>query len=232
MSTHPSLLRLCALAALALPLASPAIPLTIIGYDVTGTPTAGFGGWSHSYTGTITPDGDTVLGSPTASYSGGTGTLADSVIGTDESNTQLFYRITDAGAMPTITLYFSGLAFIDSIDIFGGPFDHNSIPGGIASVDVNTGVLVSQAISEFGPAATNGHLANARVNLAGSGAENVATSSLTLSNFGLNGAFGDYFSITEITVDGELTRRVPEPATLGLCGLAMLGVGAARRRRV
>lgn len=69
-------------AALILPAASWGAAVSIVSFDITNASVAGCGSWSHSYRGTITANGGNgQIGCSLAPYSGGIGTLNDSVIG-------------------------------------------------------------------------------------------------------------------------------------------------------
>jgi PEP-CTERM motif len=199
-----------------------AAPVAITSYDITHTPGSGFGGWSHTYNGTIVSDGAGAL-----NYSGGSGTLNDGVIGTDVNTNHLFQTTLN----PTITLHLASLVNVGSISIFGGDNPTNTIPGLLGGLDVAVGAGSGTfAVSHFGPG-TNyfGQLSNSLVNLTGSGLDTQLVDTIVLSNF-TGTAFDFYLSITEITVDGAAGIRVPEPGTLALLGAALVAASLRRRR--
>ncbi|HET9648286.1 MAG TPA: hypothetical protein VFP34_08655, partial [Microlunatus sp.] len=107
-----------------------AATISISGYDIVDTPISGSGGWAHTYTGTITPTGtDPVQGATLATYTGGSGTLNDGVIGTTPTESHLFFA--GSRARPTITLHLPQVTFVDTIDIYGGTITFNAIPGAL-----------------------------------------------------------------------------------------------------
>lgn len=196
--------------------------LSITSYDITQARLSGFGGWNHFYSGTIGS------GDPTT-YTGGRGTLNDGGIPTGTARNQLFL----ASDMPTITLHLSSSTAINSIEVYGGDFPNNYVPGSLTGWDVTIGgTTVTFASIDFGPTVCRfGTLAcNDSVSLLGSALEGVATNTVTLSNFQVGnpaGGWEDYFNIGEVTVS-----PVPEPATyaLMLAGFGVLGLAARRRR--
>ena len=198
-------------------------PIPLIGYDVTHALVSGSGGWSHVYTGSITP----VVPGVTANYAGGGGTLNDGVIGTTEENTQLFLVSQDSA----ITLYFGSFYHINRISLFGGNIRTNSIPGALDSPVTVTANGTTAAIDAqaFGSVrSTIGNPVNDRLLFTGSPLEGVFADRLTLRGFGRG--WEDYYSFTEITVEGP-GPVVPEPATLTLFGTGLLGAALRRWRR-
>ncbi|QOJ17226.1 MAG: PEP-CTERM sorting domain-containing protein [Phycisphaeraceae bacterium] len=203
--------------------ASAGNPLNIVRYDVINAARSGFGGWAHTYNGTIT---DTGSGSANgisftrADYTGGSGTLNDGSPGTSPGDTQLFAN--NAFARPVITLYLDGMYTFKDITLFS--FDSgNSIPGCIASFDVTiagqTATFVSTHIT------TNDEW----VQITGSSLDGLADNKVILSNFvhdGRNNGLSELFCIGEVVINGNV---VPAPGALALLGLA--GFAALRRRR-
>ena len=162
------------------------------------------------------------VGDPT-SYTGGSGTLNDSIIPTSSFANQLF-RLADG---VTITLYLSALSVLTSIDLLGGVTLSNSIPGTLTGWDVTIGGNTVTLVSTPSNANCFSGFCDDSVSLAGTILAGVATSSVTLSNF-QGGLFG-HFNIGEATVNAS---PIPEPETyaLMLAGLGAL-VFVARRRR-
>jgi hypothetical protein len=209
----------------------------ITGYDVTNASDSGTGGWSHAYTGTITPTGT----SGYSDYSGGSGTMADGInTGTNINTTQLFCENTSCGGTsaikPTITLFLDGFYSLTSLSIFGGDHSSNTIPGAITGVDVTIGsTTVSIASTGFGVPGSSGQPVNDLVTLTGTGLELLATNQVVLSNFTYlergSTSLGR-FSIAELELDGAAVS-VPEPGTAGMLGIGLLSLGllGLRRRR-
>lgn len=215
--------------------AASATPITITGYDLFNADVPGTGGWNHVYTGTTTPTTGTL-----ATYTGGTGTLADGIFsGTAASNTQLFFNGTNN---PTsITLYFDQAYLLNTIDLYGG--DHgssgNSIPGALNGFDIMIGAMTQNIVTTgFGPASSRTrNLINDRADLVTAGLSNIAVSSLTLSNFtAYEFSPSRRFSISEIIIDGKVAQRpqaedVPEPASLAFLGIGLATLVTLRRRQ-
>ena len=193
----------------------------IVSYDITNAKLSGFGGWMHTYTGTISGD--------PATYTGGSGTLNDGSHASSAQEAQLF--ITSPA--PVITLHLDDFYFVETISIFGGDFAMNSIPGTIDTMSVSFGGAgYSFAGEAFGPVSVSG-LANDLFTISGPLAT-IATDRIILSNFGPG--WSGYFSIAEIEVSGTASpdgpSAVPEPSTYGLIGAAVLvAAGLVRRFR-
>jgi hypothetical protein len=203
-----------------LALASSAGAATITSYDIQNATVSGFGNWSHSYTGTITPTSGTY-----ANYSGGVGTLNDGIVPTSEQSSELF----DLGfANPVITVNLDASYLLTRIDILDA-IDDNGIPGNITSVDVTVGgQTATYGLTNYGFVGQSGIPQDQFITLAGLQAS-TAASSFTLSNFVSGGAYSTYASIGELTVDGNLAG-VPEPTSWALMLVGFGGLGAALRR--
>lgn len=214
-------IKLLTLCAAMLALTGAAHAVTVASYDVTGAQGSGFGGWAHAYDGSIAADG-----SGTYTYSGGSGTLNDGVVPTNEGAAQLFALENNA----TITLHLSELSQLSAITIFGGTLPNNSIPGTLSGWSVTIGATtMAFSSTDFGPGCESG-LCSDSVSLVGSGLDLLATDTVTLSSF--SGGWSGYYDIGEVTVNGNLAAAVPEPETyaLMLAGLGAMGAVVRRRR--
>ena len=192
-----------------------AAPVAISAYDVIDTPASGFGGWAHTYTGTVTLSTRTISGSASgpaavASERGGRGTLNDGVVATNIFETQLFYNgNADDGlpVSPEITLFLAQPTRVQSLSIFGGDISLNIIPGALESVEVEIGG--KQAVVTTSPFGTDlsglGVLPNDLIDLSATPLSALTTDRIVLRNFKANffGSPFNQFSITEITVDGS-----------------------------
>ncbi|MEN6607487.1 MAG: PEP-CTERM sorting domain-containing protein, partial [Bryobacteraceae bacterium] len=225
--------------ALLLILPASATTIPIVSYDITDAMVSGTGGYGHTYSGLITPTGQTRFGGVVADYSGGSGTLNDGVIGSSTGTMQAFEAgMDDAGTgsvAPVITLYLGGTYIINSISIFGGDVTGIAYPGCITGMTVGIGGS-STAITTT-PFGSVGSMTCGQVNdlvtITGTSLEGVATSTIVLSGF-TSRSLSSSFSITEIQIDGTpVGSEAPEPASAAMMGggLATLALLLRRHRR-
>jgi hypothetical protein len=201
-------------------IASPAFAQTVVSYDIENAIPSGNGGWTNTYTGTITP-----LISGYDNYSGdGSGTLNDGDIPSNVSNNELL----DNNAVITANL--DGSYTLSRIYILSDLTD-NTIPGNIGSVEVTVrGNTASYGLTNYGPIGITGVGIDQYITLSGLQAS-TPTTSFTLSNIG----GGGFVAIGELEVSGTLST-VPEPSTwalmlVGFGGLGLLGVRKPRKGR-
>lgn len=173
--------------------------VSITSYNILNARTSGYGGWGHTYNGTITS-----LGGTLANYSGGGGTLNNGTIETNASTTQLF----DTTVSPSITLFLSQSVRVDQIELYNYN-DGNGIPGCLTSFTVTiNGVSVNYSTVGFGSVnGANGGV-NERVTL-NSSQNTLTTSQITLSSFVSASSYPTYFSTNEIVVNGTTASSVP-----------------------
>lgn len=194
----------------------------VTGYDITNARASGFGNWSHTYSGAITPAGGGLF-----NYTGGNGTLNDGFVSADHQSNQLF----TLGDNTTITLHLNSPTFLSELNIFGATGSGNSIPGTLTGATLSFGgqSLVFNS-TPWGPTCTSG-LCNDRFSFAGTSLASIATNFITLSNF--QGSMSNYFNASEISISGTAAvSPVPEPETYAmlLAGLGLMA-GMARRRK-
>ena len=195
----------------------------ISSYDIQNAVKSGYGGWSHTYNGTIV-DGAAITGGTLATYSGGGGTLNDDVIGSSPANTQLF--TTDYQTVITLNLDNAYSISDMTLYSFSG---RNNIPGNITSVDLTIGGLTETFATTTTMGVDHEFI---DISLGSSGLSNLITNQVVLSGFVSTGSHDNYFSISEIDMTTTGTGApVPEPATMLLFGLGLLSVAGVSRRK-
>ncbi len=213
------------LASLCFVATSNAAPIGISAYDAINTQPAGFGGWNHNYTGTITNNLD-----GTVNETGGSGTLNDGLIGTSEQDTHFLYTYDNT----SFDLYLSQAEYVNTISLYSF-FGFSPVPGNITGVNVtingNTGTFATTGFGPLNP--FNLQLSHELIDLTGSGLETLLTSQITLSGFVSNGWFM-YASISEIEVNGVSNQNnptpTPEPSTMILLGTGVAALALFRKK--
>jgi len=203
---------------------------TIIQYDIFAADISGSGGWSHAYSGLITPTGGSL-----ANYTGGVGTLNDGIIINPSINNQLFLTPT---APVEISFFFDQSYTFSQIEIFGADGDSgNNIPGNISGFDIAIGAATQSLLTTgFGGVSSDGQLVNDRVDLVAAGLSAITANFIVLSNFtvfDLSNA-NRRFNISEIVFStSSPVSVVPIPAALPLfgTGIGLLGFFSWRKKR-
>jgi hypothetical protein len=188
-----------------------AAPVAIVTYDIRDAAVSGWGGWSHAYTGTVSPTGTFFNGGGVvANYSGGAGTLNDGVIGVSINDTQLFFQgATDMASIsmaPTIKL--ARPTLVSKILISGGNIGGNFFPGMIEGVTVEIGGQ-SAALTTIpsGQISAVGIPVDDTADLTGTPLASIVTDTITLRDFVVSSMTGGQFIITELSVDGAAPTR-------------------------
>lgn len=194
----------------------------IVGYNITNARGSSFGGWSHSYNGTISaPDANGLR-----NYSGGTqGSLNNLIVSNTISNNHLFETADNS----VITLFLDDTYTLSSLTIRGGELAVNSIPGNLSGATFDFGggsaTLLSTGIN---PACSGGRTCDDFFSFAGTDVAGRSGSTITLRNITSSSA---NYNISEINVLAVPSTTVPEPASVALmaAGLGALGIAARRR---
>lgn len=197
--------------------------IDIDSYNILHTRASGGAGWSHTYDGTITPEGGLLY-----TYTGGSGTLNDGIVGVSVSDTHLFQSSYE----PVITLNMAASATFNSILVHGSNNASNGIPGMLTGMTVTIGaVSVALTSTPTGPAfCGDPGYCDDLFTLTGTALEGLTGDVIVLSNFVSAYGTGE-FSITEIDVDGAAASGVPEPGTVTLIGAGLAGLAILRRRK-
>lgn len=193
-------------------------PVAITSYDISEAVESGFGGWSHSFDGAIAPVRPfTLAGNPgtVASYTNGSGTLNDGVIGTGTTTTQLFVQgpVDDTSTItPRITLKLGASVKVTRLLISGGEFGTSNIyPGVLTGVRVTVGGQSQVFMTIDTGSAGALQPVDDIVDLTGSPLADIATDTIILDQFSIGFGF-DQFAITEITVEGTTAGTTLEAA--------------------
>lgn len=233
------------LASLCFAATSNAAPITISTYDAINTQPAGFGGWSHFYTGTIMNN----LGG-TINETDASGTLNDGIIGTSHQDAHLFYNALTFDDT-YFDLYLGQSAYINSINLFSTLSISTLIPGNITGVNVTiNGNTANFQTTGFGPMNFDNHVPiHELINLTGSGLDTLLTNQIRLSGF-TTSAYSyatsftaKYSNISEITIDGTpyvapvpppppapVPTPTPEPSTMILLGTGVAALALFRKK--
>lgn len=190
---------------------TPANAQTIVSYDLEGALPSGFGGWQHSYTGSIVDDGSGL------DYTGGRGTLNDGVEG-GYTAAQLFYVNQNDFSF---TGYLNGNYTLSEIQLLWDD-TFNYIPGTLTGATLSFGgVTRSVPIQRMGPYDSRLVLP---LDFVG-----ISSNQFTLSGF--TGGWSGYGGFSEVVALGSsAVSGVPEPSTWAMMLVGFGGVGFAMRR--
>ncbi len=186
---------------------------SISSYDIRDAARSGFGGWAHTYGGTIVDTGSFSANGfafTRANYSNGSGTLNDGAEGTGPADTQLFANNGDA--RPRITLHLDGTYNVSSL-LLANWDSGNSIPGTLRGCDVT----INGQTESF--TTTEPSLRDELVDLSGSPLSRLCTDTVILSNFIHDGSNGlnEMFCIGEISVRGQACSGGIDLSVRGTC---------------
>ncbi|UZE94623.1 PEP-CTERM sorting domain-containing protein [Alkalimarinus alittae] len=197
-----------------------AAPISIDSYDIQNANVSGYGNWSHSYDGIISP-----LAGSVANYSDGSGTLNDGVIGSNKDNTQLF----STGDNASIDLFLGTSSTLSSLSLFSFNGSSNGIPGNITGLNVTiNGITEYFLTSGFGTSINRHSNPHEYIDLSGSALSGLTADVVTLSGFTTVNPFAEYYSISEIQIEG-MASQVPEPGSLALLLAGVAGISASRK---
>jgi hypothetical protein len=186
-------------------------PIPITSYDINSTFPAGYGGWHHTYDGTITNignDTDFHTNYDLYNYTNGNGTLNDGIVGSSEDDTHLFAF----PVLPSLTIYFDDYSYINTIQLLSwGPEPSNEAAGSIAGVDITiNGNTQYFNASGFGPwnSASAGRPAHGHIDISTSSLNDFLVNQVTFSNF-ITEHTPSFFGISEIIIDDEAVTLPP-----------------------
>ncbi len=213
--------------------ATAAQAVTIVSYDIRNADPSGTGGWTNSYSGTITSSADGVPG--LVDLTGGSGTLNDGILPNSTVNNQLFFTPL-AIQNASITLRFDRAIRLGTIEFLNSPdYLGNSVVGGVREVVAIGGggdFFATAESAGFGPVGASGFPVSDRFDFSNTIFAEFELDSIILSNFFVDGPnFINPFSIGEIVVTEAQVAPVPLPASGALMVAGIGGLIAARRRK-
>jgi hypothetical protein len=201
--------------------------ITVESYDITNTNLSTHGSWQHTYDGNMTLDGTSY------DYTNGSGTLNDGIIGTTDDNTHLF----NSSLNSVITLFFSETVTLSNFNLYSFANGGNSIPGNISDINIHyNNTLYSLASTGFGGPSGGNANAHEAFDVSGSVLDGLALDQLTFSiNTNTLTSYSSYYSISEVEVFGEASGQgnvsVPEPSTLAIFALGIIGLASRRFKK-
>jgi len=195
-------------------------PVAIGSYSIQDATLSGYGGWAHTFNGTITMVRDFtngVGGSPgvVANYTSGGGTLNDGVFGNSIFNTELFVSgiVDSVGIFPVITLKLAQPAVVNTIKLSGGEL-YNLFPGQItgATVEID-GQSVAVNTIPVGTVNFLGVAVDDLIDLTGTPLASLYTDTVVIRDITFGAISFNTFSISEISIDGDTT---PPPTPIAI----------------
>lgn len=141
-----------------------------------------------------------------ADYSAGAGTLADGIVGTSTTNTQLFVSGNpDRGGeiAPVLALKFDKVALVSMIRLYGGNIDFNWFPGQITDATVEIGgqsvhltTIPAEGMTAFGWAFDD------VLDLTGTPLADIPTDTVVVRDIGYPASTSNQCCISEVEVFG------------------------------
>ena len=187
--------------------------------------------YATSYSGDMTATGNGTDNAYTAGYlgtydfTGGYGTFNDGVVASNYRGEQWFYREDNS----VITLNLDHFATINYIELYSSNNIYDVTTIFQLYTEIN-GTRIITRPDDFGPESySQPWQRHERIVLSGTALESIVTNQISL---GYRFLSSTNFGISEIVVDGNyISEPVPEPSTILLMGIGLLGLAAIKSRK-